>query len=42
MQTAVSLYERNALEAGVNAARLREVREKSARIAHPWSLITNP
>ena len=28
MQTALSLYERNALEAGVNAARLREVREK--------------
>ena len=28
MQTALSLYERNALEAGVNAVRLREVREK--------------
>jgi S1-C subfamily serine protease len=28
MQTALSLYERSALEAGVNAARLREVRDK--------------
>lgn len=33
MQNALSLYERNALEAGVNAARLREVRNKYSMTA---------